>query len=133
MGWMEILFIILLLIVLSVLSGIIPALLVSKYKPIDVVRGNFARTSKMTLGKILIGFQSGVAFITLGLAAVMFIQLKHMTEKPMGYEKENRISIQNASKPSDYHIEELKSLACVEKVGWLQFEPMTLGTSGIQD
>lgn len=130
MGWMEILFIILLLIVLSVLSGIIPALLVSKYKPIDVVRGNFARTSKMTLGKILIGFQSGVAFITLGLSAVMFIQLKHMTEKPMGYEKENRISIQNASKPSDYHIEELKSLACVEKVGWLQFEPMTLGTSG---
>ena len=51
MGWMEILFIILLLVVLSVLSGIIPALLVSKYKPIDVVRGNFARTSKMTLGK----------------------------------------------------------------------------------
>lgn len=130
MGWMEILFIIVLLVVLSVLSGIIPALLVSKYKPIDVVRGNFARTSKMTLGKILIGFQSGVAFITLGLSAVMFIQLKHMTEKPMGYEKENRISIQNASKPSDYHIEELKSLACVEKVGWLQFEPMTLGTSG---
>lgn len=130
MGWMEILFIILLLVVLSVLSGIIPALLVSKYKPIDVVRGNFARTSKMTLGKILIGFQSGVAFITLGLSAAMFIQLKHMTEKPMGYEKENRISIQNASKPSDYHIEELKSLACVEKVGWLQFEPMTLGTSG---
>lgn len=130
MGWMEILFIILLLVVLSVLSGIIPALLVSKYKPIDVVRGNFARTSKMTLGKILIGFQSGVAFFTLGLSAVMFIQLKHMTEKPMGYEKENRISIQNASKPSDYHIEELKSLACVEKVGWLQFEPMTLGTSG---
>ena len=130
MGWMEILFIILLLVVLSVLSGIIPALLVSKYKPIDVVRGNFARTSKMTLGKILIGFQSGVAFITLGLSAVMFIQLKHMTEKPMGYEKENRISIQNASKPSAYHIEELNSLACVEKVGWLQFEPMTLGTSG---
>ena len=130
MGWMEILFIILLLVVLSVLSGIIPALLVSKYKPIDVVRGNFARTSKMTLGKILIGFQSGVAFITLGLSSVMFIQLKHMTEKPMGYEKENRISIQNASKPSDYHIEKLKSLACVEKVGWLQFEPMTLGTSG---
>ena len=130
MGWMEIVFITLFLLILSVLSGIIPAILVSKYKPIDVVRGNFTRTSKMTLGKILVGFQSGVAFITLVIATVMFIQLKHMTEKPMGYEKENRISIQNASKPSDYHIEELKSLACVEKVGWLQFEPMTLGTSG---
>ena len=130
MGWMEILFIILLLLILSVLSGIIPALLVSKYKPIDVVRGNFARTSKMTLGKILVGFQSSVAFITLVMATVMFIQLKHMTEKPMGYIKDNRIRIMNASKTSDYHIDELKSLACVEKIGWLQFEPMTIGTTG---
>lgn len=129
-GWMEILFIVTLLLLLSALSGIIPALLISRYKPIDVVRGNFTRTSKMTLGKILIGFQSGIAFITLVLATVMFIQLKHMTEKPMGYEKENRISIQNAGKPSDYHIEELKLLACVEKVGWLQFEPMTIWTTG---
>ena len=130
MGWMEILFITLLLLLLSVLSGIIPALLVSKYKPIDVVRGNFTRTSKMTLGKILVGFQSSVAFITLVMATVMFIQLKHMTEKPMGYIKDNRIRIMNASKTSDYHIDELKSLACVEKIGWLQFEPMTIGTTG---
>lgn len=130
MGWIEILFITLLLLLLSVLSGIIPALLVSKYKPIDVVRGNFTRTSKMTLGKILVGFQSSVAFITLVMATVMFIQLKHMTEKPMGYIKDNRIRIMNASKTSDYHIDELKSLACVEKIGWLQFEPMTIGTTG---
>ena len=47
----------------------------------------------------------------------------------MGYERENRICIQNASKPSDYYVEELKALACVEKVGWVQFEPMTLGAS----
>lgn len=60
----------------------------------------------------------------------MFIQLKHMTDKPMGYERDNRICIQNASKLSDYHVEELKSLACVEKTGWVQFEPMTLGISG---
>lgn len=130
MGWMEILFITLLLLLLSVLSGIIPALIVSKYKPIDVVRGNFTRTSKMTLGKILVGFQSSVAFITLVMATAMFIQLKHMTEKPMGYIKDNRIRIMNASKTSDYHIDELKSLACVEKIGWLQFEPMTIGTTG---
>lgn len=130
MGRIGLLFMVLMLVLLSLLSGIIPALLVSGYKPIDVVRGNFARASKMTLGKILVGFQSGVAFITLVLAVVMFIQLKHMTDKPMGYERDNRICIQNASKLSDYHVEELKSLACVEKTGWVQFEPMTLGISG---
>lgn len=130
MGIGELVFMIVVLVVLSLLSGIIPAMLVSKYKPIDVVRGNFARTSKMTLGKVLIGFQSGVAFITLTIATVMFLQLHHMTEKPMGYVKDNRISIMNANNPSDYHLDELKSLACVERVGWLQFEPMGLGTSG---
>ena len=130
MGRIGLLFMVLMLVLLSLLSGIIPALLVSGYKPIDVVRGNFARASKITLGKILVGFQSGVAFITLVLAVVMFIQLKHMTDKPMGYERDNRICIQNASKLSDYHVEELKSLACVEKTGWVQFEPMTLGISG---
>lgn len=131
MGWMEIVFMVTLLVLLSILSGIIPALLVSRYKPIDVVRGNFTKTSKMKLGKVLIGFQSGTAFLTLVIAAVMYIQLKHMSDRPMGYERDNRICIQNASKASDYHLDELMSLACVEKTGWLQFEPMTLGTSGM--
>lgn len=130
-GYTEIIFILLIWVLMSVLSGVIPAILVSRYKPIDIVRGNFARTSKMILGKVLIGIQSGIAFITLVIATVMFIQLKHMTNKPMGYERENRICIQNASKPSDYYVEELKALACVEKVGWVQFEPMTLGTAGM--
>lgn len=130
MGWMEVAFMTALLLVLSLLSGIIPALLVSRYKPIDVVRGNFSRTSKMTLGRVLVGFQSGVAFITLTLVVVMSIQLRYMTDKPMGYEKDNRLYIQGASSPDVYHLEELKSLACVEKTGWLQFEPMTLGSAG---
>lgn len=130
MGWMEMVFMVTVLVLLSILSGIIPALLVSRYKPIDVVRGNFTKTSKMKLGKVLIGFQSGIAFLTLVIAAVMYIQLKYMSDRPMGYERDNRICIQNASKASDYHLDELRSLACVEKTGWLQFEPMTLGTSG---
>lgn len=60
-GWRELVFFLSVLILLSLCSGIIPALIVSRYKPIDVVRGNFTRTSKMTLGKILIGFQSFIA------------------------------------------------------------------------
>ena len=128
-GWRESVFFLSVLILLSLCSGIIPALIVSRYKPIDVVRGNFTRTSKMTLGKILIGFQSFIAFISLSVAGVIYLQINYMIHKSMGYEKNGIISVQNAAKPSDYHVDELRSLSCVENVGWLQFDPMTLGSS----
>lgn len=130
-GWTELSFFCFVLVLLSLCSGIVPALLVLKYKPIDVVKGNFTRSSKMTLGKILVGFQSFIAFITLSVSGVMFTQLKYMINKPMGYDKDGILCVQKGSKPSDYHVEELKSLSFVENVGWLQFEPMTIGTSGI--
>ena len=130
-GWLEGLFMAAVVLLLSVCSGVVPALIVSKFKPIDVVRGNFARTSKMTLSKILITCQSVIALVTLSVAAVMLLQIRHMVSKPMGYERDGRIMIAKANKPSDYYIEELKSLACVEKVGWLQFAPSTVSTAGV--
>ena len=39
--------------------------------------------------------------------------------------------ISGANKAADYRVEELKQLACVERVGWLQFEPMSAGVSGM--
>ncbi len=129
-GWPEGLFMAAVVVLLSVCSGIVPALIVSKFKPIDVVRGNFGRTSKMTLSKILITCQSVIALVTLSVAVVMLLQIRHMVSKPMGYERDGRILIANANKPSDYHLEELQSLACVERVGWLQFAPFTVSTSG---
>ena len=124
-------FCILLIIVLTLCSGIVPAMIVSRFRPIAVVRGEFARTSKMTLGKIFIVIQNCVAIVTLGIAAVMFLQIKHMTSKPMGYERDGVISVTGAGKASDYHVDELRQLSCVEKVGWLQWNPMAQSHAGM--
>lgn len=129
--WELILMIIILVLLLSILSGVIPALMVLKYQPIDVVRGSFERDNRMVLGRILIIVQNIVAIITLAVAVVMFVQLHHMQGKPQGYERQNRIRISGANAPADYLVDELKQLACVENVGWIQFEPMTYGTTGI--
>ena len=69
MGRIGLLFMVLMLVLLSLLSGIIPALLVSGYKPIDVVRGNFARASKMILEKFWSAFRVG------SLLLLWFLQL----------------------------------------------------------
>ena len=129
--WGVILMMMVLVLLLSILSGVIPALMVLKYQPIDVVRGSFEKDNRMVLGRILIIVQNIVAIITLAVAVVMFVQLHHMQSKPQGYERQNRLRISGANTPADYLVEELKQLACVEKVGWVQFEPFTFGTSGI--
>ena len=120
-----------LVVVLSVLSGVVPALMVLKYKPIDVVRGSFEKDSRMVMGRMLIIVQNVVAIITLAVAVMMFVQLHYMQSKPMGYERQNRVRISGANRAADYYVEELKQLACVERVGWLQFEPMSVGMSGM--
>lgn len=130
-GIVEITFMIIVVLLLSICSGIIPALMVSKYKPIDVVRGNFARNNKMVIGKILIATQSVVAIACIAVAMVMLLQLHYMVTKPVGYERDGRIMIANANRPSDYYIDELQGIAGVEKIGWLKNPPMSYSINGM--
>ena len=130
-GIPEILFYIILVALMSLCSGIIPAIIVSKYSPISIVKGEFARSSRMTLGKIFIIIQNTIAVASLSLAAVMFLQIRHMTAKSMGYEKDGVISVAGAGMASDYHVEELRQLPCVDKVGWLQFDPIGASHAGV--
>lgn len=121
----------LLIMVLSLLSGIIPGIMILKYQPIDVVRGTFEKDVRLGWGRVLMIAQNFVAVIALAMAIVMFVQLNYMQNKPMGYERNNRIQINGANRAADYCVDELLQLACVEKVGWLEFEPMTFGSSGM--
>lgn len=126
----EIIFCAVLILLLTVCSGAVPAAIVSGFEPVSVVKGEFAKTSRMTLGKIFIVIQNSVAVATLALATVMFLQIRHMVSKPMGYERDGVIQVAGAGKSTDYHIDELRQLSCVEKVGWLQFEPLGASHAG---
>lgn len=129
-GIAEMAFMAALILLLSFCSGIIPAIAVSKYKPIDIVKGNLSGRTKMTLGKILITCQSIIAIATLSVSGIMFLQLKHMISRPMGYETDGRIRIAGAQHASDYRIDELRTIPGVEEAGWLQNDPMTNSSTG---
>lgn len=119
------------MLVVSFLAGAIPAMLISKYRPVDVVKGEFATNSRMVLGKIFIGIQNVVAISVLCVAFAMFVQFKYMLERDNGYAKENIIGISGGMKNADYLPDELLKFPFVEKVGHIQFLPSEGGRVGM--
>ncbi len=119
------------MLVVSFLAGAIPAMLISKYHPVDVVKGEFATNSKMVLGKIFIGIQNVVAISVLCIAFAMFVQFKYMLARDNGYVKENIIGISGGMKNADYLPDELLKFPFVEKVGHIQFLPSEGGRVGM--
>ncbi len=80
--------------VTGILAGIYPAFYLSSLKPVLVLRGETAsgkRNSRLRQGLVVVQFSLSI-FIALG-AIFMYLQLKFMQEKELGFAKENLISI----------------------------------------
>ncbi len=123
--------IILTLFVIALLAGIIPALMVSKYKPINIVKGEFQTSTKMALGKWFMFFQNLVAIVTLCVSFAMLLQFNHILKRDGGYDKESLILITGETKPGHLYEEELKTMPFVESVGHVQFSPTFSGRSNM--
>ena len=65
-----ILFVILIL-VTSLICGIVPAMIVSRFTPLDVTKGDLRYYSKKRLSKVFICFQSFISVIVISLSLVM--------------------------------------------------------------
>jgi len=83
------------IVLIGVLSGIIPAIKISNFNPIDVVKGKFRMKEKNVYSKIMICFQY-LIIITLIISA-FFInkQTTFMQNYKMGFEQENLITFEN--------------------------------------
>lgn len=115
------------IILLGTLSGLVPALILLRVRPIDIVRGSW-RTSTKTVGsRIIIILQTVTTMCMLTAAITMNIQVNHMLEAPLGYRTENVINIQNNfGMPDKLNIvkEKLLDLPCVDNVGYGQGTPL---------
>lgn len=120
---------VLLILGISVLTGLVPALLMLRYKPIDVVKGSFAAGGRMRLGRIFIGLQNAVTIATLCVAFAMFLQLRHMVNQDRGYDRGGLISVMGAKEYADFAVEDLRALPFVEAIGHVQFSPASGGRS----
>jgi len=69
----------------GILSGIMPSWQISRFQPIDIVKGSFRYRSKMVLGKVFIILQNVVTITMLTSALVIWLQLNHLIHAPLGY------------------------------------------------
>ena len=81
----------------GLLSGIYPALSLSGFKPIDVLRGKFMQGTKGAgLRNSLVVFQFGISVFLIISTILVFKQLEFTQNKELGFNKERLITLQNA-------------------------------------
>ena len=81
-------------IVVSLVAGVLPATILSKVKPIEVVRGTFRKQTKMVLSRVFITVQNVITIVMLACALVMTLQMRHLAKAPLGFNTENVICIE---------------------------------------
>ena len=88
-------FAVLFTVIIGGLSGLIPALKISSFNPIDIVKGSFRMKEKRLYSRLLIGFQYTIIIGLLISALFIGKQSRFLQEYDLGYNKENIISLDN--------------------------------------
>ena len=108
------------IVVLGVLSGIVPALLIQKAQPIEIVRGTLRLKTKTIYSKVIIIVQNVVAIIMLVSALTMGLQIRHLVTADLGYNTKDILVVDNAFGQTGQIrplLDRLRAEPCVEEVG----------------
>jgi putative ABC transport system permease protein len=82
--------------IVGILSGIYPALFMSSFKPIQVLKGLFkVGSANISFRKVLVVTQFSISIILIISTAIVFKQLKYMQEKNLGYNKNYMITMRS--------------------------------------
>ena len=79
------------LLVISIVCGIIPAMVVSRFNPIDVVKGSLRIKNKMWFSKVFITAQGVVSTVLIAVGLTMTLQMHHLYTLPYGYNQDDLI------------------------------------------
>ncbi|MGE4513804.1 MAG: ABC transporter permease, partial [Chryseobacterium sp.] len=84
----------LLLIVFSLVSGLIPALYLSNFKPINTLKGNFARSkSGVWLRNFILTLQLVISSFFIICSLIIHTQVKYMMNKDLGFKGDQTIQV----------------------------------------
>lgn len=115
----------LLVLVVGTLSGLLPAVIISSSKPIEVVRGMFRARTKMVFSKFFIVFQNVITITMIAASIVMVSQIIYMIKAPVGYNTKNLLALESmGGQQRAAFVNELRTLSCVKGVGQTQGLPL---------
>lgn len=65
----------------------------SRYNPVEVVKGESRHRDKVLLGKIFIGLEGALSVASVAITIAIYAQTYHMVNTPMGYETEGLVYV----------------------------------------
>ena len=105
---------------LGFLAGLVPALLIRRAQPIEIVRGTLRRKTKTVYSKVIIVIQNAVSVVMLVCTLTIGAQIRHMTTANLGYNTKDILYFENdcgeAGKLRPL-LDRLNAESCVEAVG----------------
>ena len=125
--------------IISLISGTLPALISLRFKPIEVVKGGFRFRNKMVFSRVFIVCQNVISTVLIAVALTMTIQMRHLVNLPCGYNTENLIELftytlgfPDMDAPNEL-AKRLKALPCVEEVGMYMNNPVHCSDNSLHD
>lgn len=113
----------------SFLAGIVPAVVFSRFKPIDLMKGFDGADRRQVLGNVFVFIQNFVAAAALCIAIAMSVQLKYMMDMDRGYSRDGVIYVSGATSAAEFCADEIRALPEVSELGYVQFDPVDMGRS----
>ncbi|WP_277484857.1 ABC transporter permease [Catalinimonas alkaloidigena] len=115
-------------VLVGILAGSYPAFYLTKFRPVEVLRGRLAGGSKNTwLRNSLVVFQFVVSIVLIVCTIMVYEQLQFIRNKDLGFDKENIIVLDNAkalgnNKEAFYHA--LSTQTEVQGVSFTDVSPL---------
>ncbi len=120
-------------ILLGIISGMVPAIVISNAHPIEVVKGRFNRKNKMVFSKFFITFQNIITMMLLAAAITISFQTNYLINAPLGYNKANIINIPTDNFENKEEIavfaDGIRQLAAVKRIAFAQGTPFDRGNN----
>ncbi len=109
-----------LVLLVGIVGGLVPASILSSYRPIDVVSGAVRRRRKATFNKVCIILQTALAMVLTAMAFAMVFQLRYLESLDLGIDPEENLFYYRGQSASDPAIpilaDRLKALPSVQTV-----------------
>ncbi len=80
---------------LGFLAGLVPALMIQKVQPIEIVRGSLRVKTKTVYGPVIIVVQNAVTVVMLVSALTLFLQMRHLITADLGYNTKDILVVEN--------------------------------------
>ena len=105
------------ILLVGIISGIMPSYQISRFQPIDIVKGNFRYHSKMVMGRLFIIVQNVVTVTMLTAALVIWLQLNHLIHAPLGFNTKRLYYVNTPEGKSQTVRSQLEKMPFVERIG----------------